>query len=70
MARNTRVPASRIPPLLSARELADQLGVPLSTVHYWRSQGLAPRGFKVGKELRFREDDVVEWLERKRAGTP
>jgi excisionase family DNA binding protein len=64
---DSRKPHPGIPVLLTTRQLAARLGVPASTIHFWRTKGTAPRAFKLGKELRFREDDVVEWLEAKRA---
>lgn len=63
---------SRLPELLSLRELADYLGVPPATVYYWRTQGKGPAGFQVGKQLRFRVADVDAWLAEQatRAGIP
>jgi excisionase family DNA binding protein len=57
--------ATRLPELLSVVELADYLGVPVSTIHYWRGKEEGPPGFKVGKQLRFRAADVVHWLEER-----
>jgi excisionase family DNA binding protein len=54
-----------LPGLLSAAELAAYLGVPVSTLYFWRERGRGPRGFKVGKELRYRATDVADWLEQK-----
>ena len=48
--------------LLSAQELADYLEVPLKTIYAWRHRGTGPRGFRVGKHLRFQWDDVDAWL--------
>ena len=53
----------RLPELLSATELAAYLGVPVSTIHFWRGKGKGPPAFKLGKQLRFRAVDVVGWLE-------
>jgi excisionase family DNA binding protein len=50
-------------PLMSPREVADHLGVPVGTVYQWRVKGTAPRGIKVGKHLRFRPADVEAWVE-------
>lgn len=49
--------------LLSIRELASRLNVPLSTVYGWRYKGSGPRGFRVGRHVRFRWSDVEKWLE-------
>jgi excisionase family DNA binding protein len=56
---------TRLPELLSVVELAEYLGVPVSTIHYWRGNEKGPPGFKVGKQLRFRAVDVVRWLEER-----
>lgn len=53
--------------LLSARELAEILGFSASTVVDWAEAGRLP-AFKVGGRLRFRESEVLAWLETKRAG--
>lgn len=50
--------------VLSTSELADYLQVSLQTVYDLRSQGRGPRGFRVGRELRFRLSEVHAWLER------
>jgi excisionase family DNA binding protein len=64
MAEDTRT-VKQLPSLLSAVELAAYLGVPRSTIHYWRGKGKGPPGFKVGKQLRFRASDVERWLEER-----
>jgi excisionase family DNA binding protein len=55
--------ATVLPELLSAPELAEYVGVPLSTIYHWRSRGRGPHGFRVGKQVRFRASDVAAWLE-------
>jgi excisionase family DNA binding protein len=54
--------------LLSARELAGVLGFSPATIVDWAEAGKLP-AFKLGGRLRFRESEVLEWLETKRAGT-
>jgi excisionase family DNA binding protein len=51
--------------LLSARELADLLGFSASTVQDWTERGDLP-AFKLGGRLRFRESEVLAWLEERR----
>ena len=53
-----------LPELLSVRELASYLGVPVSTLYLWRSRGRGPGGFRMGKQLRYRATDVGAWLEQ------
>jgi excisionase family DNA binding protein len=48
---------------LSPEDLATELGLPVGTVYSWRYRGLGPRGFKVGRHVRFRRSDVEAWLE-------
>ena len=64
MAQGTRTEAG-LPELLSAPELAAYLGVPVSTIHYWRGKKQGPPALKVGKVLRFRVSDVLHWLEQR-----
>jgi excisionase family DNA binding protein len=61
----TSIPSkdAALPGLLSVRQLADYLAVPVSTVYQWRTQGRGPSGFRVGKQVRYRTSDVVEWLD-------
>lgn len=51
-------------PFVTIEGLADELGVPVRTVYAWRHRGLGPRGYKIGKHVRFRRPDVEAWLER------
>jgi len=56
--------------LITPEDLADRLKVPKSWV-YERTRKRSPLrlpGFKLGKYWRFREADVLAWLERQRAG--
>ena len=49
--------------LLSPREVAVHLGVPVGTIYAWRLKGTAPRAIRVGKHLRFRPADLEAWCE-------
>ncbi len=50
-------------PLLSAQDLADFLHVPIATIYAWRYRRQGPPGFRVGRHLRYRRDDVQQWIE-------
>ncbi len=56
-------------PLLDVAELAAYLGVPVSTVYDWRSRGLGPRAYRLGKHLKFAVSDVRTWVEGQREGS-
>jgi excisionase family DNA binding protein len=64
MDQNIAIDAG-LPELFSATELAAYLGVPVSTIHYWRGKQQGPPAFKLGKQLRFRATDVVRWLDER-----
>ena len=44
-------------------EFAAELGVPVRTIYGWRSKGIGPRGYRLGKHIRFRREDIEAWLE-------
>ena len=50
--------------VLTLSELCAHLHVPAQTIYDLRSQGRGPRGFRVGRELRFRISEVEAWLAR------
>lgn len=54
-------------PLLTAREVAELLGFAAGTVVDWAEAGRIPH-FKIGTALRFRESEVLDWLEEQRRG--
>ena len=53
-----------IEPVLTLSELAAHLSVSVQTLYDLRSKGRGPRGFRVGRELRFRQSEVDAWLAR------
>ena len=56
-------------PLLRARDLADLLGFSPATIVDWTEKSDLP-AFKVGGRLRFRESEVLDWLETRRVNGP
>ncbi len=56
-------------PLLKARDLAELLGFSAGTILDWTEKGDLP-AFKVGGRLRFRESEVLAWLEARRVNGP
>jgi len=53
-------------PLLSVTELAGYLGMPVTTVYDWRSNGTGPVGHRFGKHVKFAVCDVRAWAEAQR----
>ncbi len=53
-----------IEPVLTLSELAACLSVTVQTLCDLRSKGQGPRGFRVGRELRFRRSEGDAWLAR------
>lgn len=49
---------------LAPKELADVLGVPVQTLYLWRCKGEGPRGFRVGRHVRYDPDEVLAWIDR------
>jgi excisionase family DNA binding protein len=50
-------------PLLTVEDLADYLGVSITTLYQWRYRQQGPTGFRVGRHVRYRWADVQEWIE-------
>ncbi len=50
--------------VLSRSELCQHLRVSAQTIYDLRCPGRGPRGFRVGRELRFRVTEIEAWLGR------
>ncbi|MFG2458704.1 helix-turn-helix transcriptional regulator [Streptomyces sp. NPDC048523] len=49
---------------LTPEDLVVMLRLPsVDTVYQWRRKGTGPRGFRVGRHLRFDPEDVRAWVE-------
>ena len=51
---------------MDAGELAEYLGLPVSTIYDWRSNGKGPVGHRFGKHVKFAVSDVAAWVEAQR----
>jgi predicted DNA-binding transcriptional regulator AlpA len=48
---------------LTPEDLVVMLRLPsVETVYQWRRKGVGPRGFRVGRHLRFDPEDVQTWV--------
>jgi excisionase family DNA binding protein len=48
--------------LWTVRDVAAYLGVPMSTLYAWRTEGKGPAGRRVGRYVRYRPEDVRAWV--------
>ena len=48
--------------LWSVEDASYYLGVPVQTLYSWRGQGVGPPGRRVGRRLRYRPEDVKDWV--------
>jgi excisionase family DNA binding protein len=48
--------------LLTVKQLAMYLDVPVATLYAWRHRRQGPPGFRAGRHLRYRLSDVERWI--------
>ncbi|WP_239021832.1 helix-turn-helix transcriptional regulator [Nocardioides jishulii] len=67
----TDIPPGRgLEPLMNIEELAEYLGVPVTTIYDWRVAGRGPCAIRVGRSLKFAACDVRDWLAHHREESP
>ncbi|ATE58377.1 MULTISPECIES: helix-turn-helix domain-containing protein [Actinosynnema] len=54
--------AHALPPLATAAEVSAYLRTPLETLKYWRARRRGPAWVKVGAAVRYRREDVEQYL--------
>ena len=62
--RGTRPVTTADHELLTITEVADLLRVPVATLRYWRHRDTGPRSFRIGRHVRYRPEDVEQWIQR------
>ncbi len=55
------------PQLLTVKDVATIMHVPLSTAHHWALRGDGPPSFKIGKHRRYDAEEVARWLAERKA---
>ena len=48
--------------LLTLAEAAAVLRTPVATLCYWRHLGVGPDGFRLGRRVMYRREDINRWL--------
>ena len=61
-----RLPARYLTP----EDLVELFDLPsVETLYQWRRKRIGPRGFRVGRHLRYDPDDVRAWVKSRMEGT-
>ena len=68
--KTATTPTSGLDPLLSIEELAEYLGVPVTTIYDWRVDGKGPCAIRVGRHVKFTVSDVLAWIGEQRESRP
>ena len=64
MTENSR--DASVTALLTLTEAAAVLRTPVATLRYWRHLGIGPAGFRLGRRVLYRRDDLDRWVEAQR----
>ena len=54
---------------LSRSELAERYGLPIKTLAQWAAKGTGPRYARMGRHVRYRLSDVIDWENHRLAAT-
>ena len=55
---------------ISPHDLSEWLGIPVGTVYQWRYKNYGPSGYKIGRHVRYRRNEVENWFEQQRDELP
>jgi hypothetical protein len=53
--------------LLTLDEAAAFLRTPAATLRYWRHLGVGPDGFRLGRRVMYRREDLARWISERQA---
>ena len=59
---------TNIDELHNPTQVATILKVPETTLSQWRYRGIGPRWAKVGRHVRYRDSDLIRWLDDRSSG--
>jgi excisionase family DNA binding protein len=49
--------------LWSVKDVSRYLGIPVYTLYQWRNEGRGPASRRLGRHIRYRPQDVRDWVE-------
>ena len=55
--------------LLMPKEVGELLGVNIGTLARWRSQKTGPRFIKIHSRVRYRADDLQDWIDSRKGSS-
>jgi predicted DNA-binding transcriptional regulator AlpA len=58
----------KLEPMLNERDVARITGMSVQTIRRWRLFRGGPRYLKIGSAVRYKPEDIAEWLESRPAG--
>jgi DNA-binding transcriptional MerR regulator len=47
---------------MTIRQVSSELGIPVGTLRYYRSNGSGPVSFRLAGRVRYRRTDVLAWV--------
>jgi hypothetical protein len=56
--------------LLTVQEAATVLRTPVATLRYWRHLGVGPDGFRLGRRVVYRREDLNRWIAERQQAQP
>ena len=60
--QDTDRPQADVTEWLSPTEICRELQVPLPTFYQWRSRGIGPHAYKIGRHVRVSRTDLDAWI--------
>lgn len=60
----TTSPDRRLTELLTPSQVSNMLEVPVGTLANWRYLGRGPTFVRIGRHVRYRGEDVMDWIDR------
>ena len=64
MSTKTRDETARPRLFMSVIDISEECGISVTTVWRWTAAGLLPAPLRIGKVVRWRRQDVLDWAER------
>jgi excisionase family DNA binding protein len=55
-----------MPELLTIKQAAAHLNVPVATLRWWRAEGTGPPAVKLGRHLRYDKEEVDRWVAKQK----